>query len=72
MNNPDFYDTYEFLGEEQMMLGRYKNVELTCKVQTICNTALFQYISVSTTKKHYSSKNLILPKTLNFNLKNDN
>ena len=26
VNKPDFYDTYEFLGEEQMMLGKYKYV----------------------------------------------
>ena len=26
MNKPNFYDTQEFLGEEQMMLGKYKYV----------------------------------------------
>ena len=48
------------------MLERYKYIELTCKVESICNTALYQYSSVSTMKKQYSSNNLFLPKTLNF------
>ena len=26
VNKPDFNDTQEFLGEEQMMLGKYKYV----------------------------------------------